>query len=153
MTKQQLIETIRRVIKQEILEAGSATSPSKPKERPGPAVAPGKPGTGKPKPRRPLGNPEVKPKPKATMTEADMLAKIIKRFRSKKLNEVSSKVNLTSKHQAEISALSPEQKEKLYNDLADATGEVNDKEFNTKAEYAKAMKDAKTAVYKKYIKL
>ena len=65
-------------------ENGPATAPSKPQERPGPAVAPGKPDTGKPKPRRPLGNPEVKPKPKATMKEADMLAKIIKRFKSAK---------------------------------------------------------------------
>lgn len=82
MKNKQLIETIRRVIKQEITEASPA--PSKPQERPGPAVVPGKPDTGKPKPRRPLGNPDVKPKPKATMNEAEMLAKIIKRFKSKK---------------------------------------------------------------------
>ena len=60
----------------------------------GSTIAPGKPGE-KPKPRRPLGNPNVKPntkaetKPKATMKEADMLAQIIKRFKSKKdLNEL-----------------------------------------------------------------
>ena len=63
MTKQQLIETIRRVIKETLEE--NAPAPSKPKETPGPAVAPGKPSTDKPKPRRPLGNPEVKPKPKS----------------------------------------------------------------------------------------
>jgi len=85
MTKKQLIETIRRVIK-ETLEEAAAPSPSKPKETPGPAVAPGKPSTDKPKPRRPLGNPDVKPKPKATMTEAEMLAKIVKRFKAAKKN-------------------------------------------------------------------
>ena len=84
MTKKQLIETIRRVIKETLEE--NAPAPSKPKETPGPAVAPGKPSTDKPKPRRPLGNPEVKPKPKATMTEAEMLAKIVKRFKAAKKN-------------------------------------------------------------------
>jgi len=85
MTKKQLIETIRRVIK-ETLEEAAAPAPSKPKETPSPAVAPGKPSTDKPKPRRPLGNPDVKPKPKATMTEAEMLAKIVKRFKAAKKN-------------------------------------------------------------------
>lgn len=71
-----------KVIKTPVKE--NAPAPSKPKETPGPAVAPGKPSTDKPKPRRPLGNPNVKPAPKATMNEADMLAKIVKRFKSKK---------------------------------------------------------------------
>jgi hypothetical protein len=85
MTKQQLIETIRRVIKETLEE--NASAPSKPKETPGPAVAPGKPGE-KPKPRRPLGNPDVKPAPKAkaNMKEAEMLAKIVKRFKAAKKN-------------------------------------------------------------------
>ena len=48
-----------------------------------PTVAPGKPDTGKPKPRRPLGNPDVKPGPKA-MNEEEMLQKIVARFKSKK---------------------------------------------------------------------
>ena len=61
----------------------NAPAPSKPKETPGPAVAPGKPDTGKPKPRRPLGNPDVKPAPKA-MNEEEMLKKIVARFKSKK---------------------------------------------------------------------
>jgi hypothetical protein len=63
----------------------NAPAPSKPKPSPStkPTVAPGKPGQ-KPGPRRPLGNPNVKPAPKATMNEAEMLAKIIKRFKSKK---------------------------------------------------------------------
>ena len=81
MTKQQLRETIRKIIKQTLAENQPATAPSKPKTEP--TVAPGKPSTDKPKPRRPLGNPKVNPKPKATMTEADMLARIIKRFKSK----------------------------------------------------------------------
>ena len=44
----------------------------------------GKPGTGKPKPRRPLGNPEVKPAPKAEAKENEMVKKIVDRFKSKK---------------------------------------------------------------------
>jgi hypothetical protein len=79
MTKQQLRETVRNIIRQTLAENQPATAPSKPKTEP--AVAPGKPA--EKKPRRPLGNPEVKPKPKATMTEAEMLARIIKRFKSK----------------------------------------------------------------------
>lgn len=86
MTKQQqLREAIRRIIRKELAENQPATAPSKPKTEP--AVAPGKPA--EKKPRRPLGNPEVKPKPKAikaTMTEAEMLAKIVKRFKSAKKN-------------------------------------------------------------------
>jgi hypothetical protein len=83
MTKQQLREAIRKIIKQELTE--NAPAPSKPKEQPGPAVAPGKPGE-KQGPRRPLGNPNVKPAPKAkaTMKEAEMLKKVIQRFKSKK---------------------------------------------------------------------
>jgi hypothetical protein len=82
MTKQQLREAIRKIIKKELSENQPATAPSKPKTEP--AVHPGKPGVGKPKPRRPLGNPEVKPGPKATMEEAEMLKQVIKRFKSKK---------------------------------------------------------------------
>jgi len=79
MTKDQLREAIRAIIKKELTEAQ-------------PSVAPPKPGTTTPtitpkKPRR-LGNPAVAPKPKAkaTMTEAEMLSKIIKRFKSAKKN-------------------------------------------------------------------
>jgi hypothetical protein len=60
----------------------NAPAPSKPRETPGPAVAPGKPA--EKKPRRPLGNPNVNPAPKATMKEAEMLKQVIKRFKSKK---------------------------------------------------------------------
>ena len=146
-------EVINAVNSEASLDEANAPAPSKPS--PGPAVAPGKPDTGKPKPRRPLGNPDVKPGPKA-MNEEEMLKKIVARFKSKnkeELKEASSKVELTKQHQDQISALSPEQKKKLYDELTDAATEVNDKDFKTKAEYAKAMKDAKTKIYKKYINL
>jgi hypothetical protein len=83
MTKQQLREAIRSIIRRELNE--NAPAPSKPTEKPGPAVAPGKPA--EKKPRRPLGNPNVQPGPKAkkaTMKEAEMLKQVIKRFKSKK---------------------------------------------------------------------
>jgi hypothetical protein len=86
MNKIQLKETIREIITKVLNE--NAPAPSKPSTSPGPAVAPGKPGE-KPKPRRPLGNPDVKPKPKASMNEDEMLNKIVARFKSKKLNELS----------------------------------------------------------------
>ena len=71
----------------------------------------------------------------------------------KNLKEASSKVGLTKQHQDQISDLSSEQKKKLYDDLTDAITEINDKDFKTKAEYAKAIRNAKIEVYKKYIKL
>ena len=84
MTKQELREAIRRIIKQELNE--NAPAPSKPAPTKEPAVAPGKPA--EKKPRRPLGNPNVQPAPKAktkaTMKEAEMLKQVIKRFKSKK---------------------------------------------------------------------
>ena len=83
MTKQQLREAIRKIIKQELSEA--APAPTKPTPTKEPMVAPGKPA--EKKPRRPLGNPNVKPQPKATkatMKEAEMLKQVIKRFKSKK---------------------------------------------------------------------
>ena len=82
MKQDKLREVIKGIIKKALDE--NSPAPSKPKETPGPAIAPGKPSTDKPKPRRPLGNPNVKPNPKASMNEAEMLAKIIKRFKDKK---------------------------------------------------------------------
>ena len=79
-------EVINAVNSEASLDEANAPAPSKPKPSPGPAVAPGKPDTGKPKPRRPLGNPEVKPAPKA-MNEEEMLKKIVARFKSKDMNE------------------------------------------------------------------
>jgi hypothetical protein len=81
MNQSLLRETIREIITKVLNE--NAPAPSKPSTSPSPTVAPGKPGE-KQKPRRPLGNPNVKPKPKASMNEEEMLAKIIKRFKSKK---------------------------------------------------------------------
>ena len=83
MNKNKLKEMIREIVDRVLDE--NAPAPSKPKPSPGPAVAPGKPDTGKPKPRRPLGNPTTAPKiaPKA-MNEEEMLNKIVARFKSKK---------------------------------------------------------------------
>ncbi len=67
MNKNKLKEIIREIVDRVLNE--NAPAPSKPKPSPGPAVAPGKPDTDKPKPRRPLGNPEVKPAPKAMNEE------------------------------------------------------------------------------------
>jgi len=69
---------IKETLKQ-IKENQPATAPTKP------TVAPSKPGTKKPI-RRPLGNPNVQPKPKATMSEneQDVIDKIVQRYKSKK---------------------------------------------------------------------
>jgi len=81
MNKNKIKEMIREIIDRVLAE--NAPAPSKPKPSPGPAVAPGKPDIGKPKPRRPLGNPDVKPAPKA-MNEEEYIKKIVARFKSKK---------------------------------------------------------------------
>jgi hypothetical protein len=90
MTKQQLREAIRSIIKQEVNENAPAETKPKPGVKNPPTKTPGKK-----EPRRPLGNPEVpkhspspiknetKKKP-ATMEEASKLKDIIQRFRSKK---------------------------------------------------------------------
>jgi hypothetical protein len=68
-----------------------------------------------------------------------------------KLQEAyNSKAGLTKKEQDKISDLSKEEKKALYDDLTDTTTDINDKDFKDKASYAKAMKDAKTKVYKKH---
>jgi hypothetical protein len=68
----------------------NAPAPSKPAPSTKPTVTPGKPGE-KEGPRRPLGNPNVKPAPKASMKEAEMLKKIVKRFKSKQsMNEAGT---------------------------------------------------------------
>jgi len=72
------IELLRKLVKEVLAE----NAPAAPK----PTTAPPTTAPGKPKPRRPLGNPSVKPAPKASMKEAEMLDKIIKRFRSAKKN-------------------------------------------------------------------
>jgi hypothetical protein len=91
------INELKAFIKEELKKAlksnQPATAPNKPTEKPGPAVAPGKPGIDKPKPRRPLGNPDVKPAPKA-MNEEEMLDKIVARFKSKKVDEELSPIQI-----------------------------------------------------------
>ena len=77
------INNLKEAIKAAINKVLDENAPAPSKPSPGPAVAPGKPDTGKPKPRRPLGNPDVKPAPKA-MNEEEMLQKIVARFKSKK---------------------------------------------------------------------
>lgn len=59
-------------------------APSQPTPSPGPMIAPGKPGE-KEGPRRPFIKPNVKPKPKAQVTEAEILSKIIKRYKNGKI--------------------------------------------------------------------
>lgn len=166
MNKKQLKERVlTRLIERVLSENQPATKP-KPAEKPDREVEtkPGNPDTDKPGRKRRDLRPDKDKNPipqhtpaKATkLKEEEMLQKIVSRFKSKdkkELKEASSKVGLTKHHQDQISDLSPEQKKKLYDDLTDATAEVNDKDFKTKAEYAKAMKAAKTKVYKKYIKL
>jgi hypothetical protein len=63
----------------------NSPAPSKPSTSPGVKEPPVKT-PGKKEPRRPLGNPNVQPAPKAkaTMKEAEMLKQVIKRFKSKK---------------------------------------------------------------------
>ena len=87
MNKKIIVEILRRIVKKNIVENAPAPAPSKPKEKPDVAEPPTK-APGKPKPRRPLGNPDVKPAPKAkaSMKEAEMLDKIVKRFRTAKKN-------------------------------------------------------------------
>ncbi len=68
------IELLRKLVKEVLAEAETETKPT---------TAPPTTAPGKPKPRRPLGNPDVKPKPKA-MNEEEMLNKIVARFKAKK---------------------------------------------------------------------
>lgn len=70
------IDLLRKLVKEVLAE----NAPAAPK----PTTAPPTTAPGKPKPRRPLGNPDVKPKPKASVNEDEMLDKIVKRFKSKK---------------------------------------------------------------------
>ena len=67
-------ELLRKMVQEVLAEAETETKPT---------TAPPTTAPGKPKPRRPLGNPDVKPNPKA-MNEEEMLAKIVDRFKSKK---------------------------------------------------------------------
>ena len=85
MKIQDFKKVIREIVDKVLAENAPATAPSKPKptEKPGPTIAPGKPGEKKEPNRRTIGNPNVKPAPKA-MNEEEMLQKIVARFKSKK---------------------------------------------------------------------
>ena len=91
MTKQELREAIRAIIRKELAE-NTTTAPSEPgtKERPGTAQ-PTKPDKGRKIGKDPKVLPQIAPKAdvkklRATMTEADMVAKIIKKYRNLKNN-------------------------------------------------------------------
>lgn len=79
----------RKIIKKyvkNIAESVQSNTPSKPAPtKPAPTTVPGKPGTDRPKPRRPFGNPDVKPAPKNENDKT--LDRIVARFKSKKMNE------------------------------------------------------------------
>ena len=81
------IKDLRQIIREEIKSVLSENQPSpttKPRETPGREVADPETKPGKEEKRRKLGNPAVKPATKATIKEADVISKIIKRFKSKK---------------------------------------------------------------------
>jgi hypothetical protein len=71
------IKLLRKMVREALAEANAPAAPK-------PTTAPPTTAPGKPKPRRPLGNPDVKPKPKASMNEEEMLNKIVARFKAKK---------------------------------------------------------------------
>ncbi len=68
------IDLLRKMVREALAEAETETKQT---------TAPPTTAPGKPKPRRPLGNPDVKPNPKA-MNEEEMLNKIVARFKAKK---------------------------------------------------------------------
>ena len=70
------IKLLRKIVQEVLAEAETETKPT---------TAPPTTAPGKPKPRRPLGNPDVKPNPKAEgLNEDEMLNKIVARFKAKK---------------------------------------------------------------------
>ena len=79
------IDLLRKMVKEALAEANApaAPKPTTAPAAPKPTTAPPTTAPGKPKPRRPLGNPDVKPNPKA-MNEEEMLNKIVARFKAKK---------------------------------------------------------------------
>jgi hypothetical protein len=86
------IKDLKQIIREEIKSVLSENQPAppKPRETPGREVAEPDTDTDKDKgtKRRKLGNPNVDPAPKnkqkATIKEADIISKIITRFKSKK---------------------------------------------------------------------
>ena len=89
MKVKQLREAIRQIIRKELIE--NSPAPSKPERET--TTLPARPGT-KEKPdekRRTIGNPKVKPKPKAKVDENAMLDKIVSRFKTKTMDEAVSR--------------------------------------------------------------
>ena len=154
MDKNKLKEIIREIVDKVLAE--NAPAPAKPKEKPGPEVAPGKPDTGKPKPRRPLGNPTTAPKvsPKAEgLNEEEMLNKIVQRFKSKKgMDEMLSLGNLKPSDKkttprytdAEIDAMSVKQAADAFNSMWAVPHNAD-----VLAKLKKKLKDAEKAKNKK----
>jgi len=94
MNKKVLVEILRRIVKKTLAENAPAPAPSRPKEKPDVAEPPAET-PDKQEPRRRIGNPDKVRKPgekpipnpkaeKGTMKEAEVLSKIVKRFKSKK---------------------------------------------------------------------
>jgi hypothetical protein len=83
------IADLRQIIREEIKSVldENQPAPAKPRETPDREVADPETKPGKEEKRRKLGNPAVKPaiknKTKVTLKEADMISKIVKRFKSK----------------------------------------------------------------------
>jgi hypothetical protein len=84
INRSKLQEMIREAINEVINE--NAPAPSKPQSTPTPGVKDPSIKPDEKKPRRPLGNPNVKPAPKAKLNESEkeILAKIINRYKNAK---------------------------------------------------------------------
>lgn len=89
-----ILEVLRRIMKKAIVENAPVKAPEKPKQEPGTKERPTTPKEPK-KPSRSLDPedpetiPDIKPKAqtkKASMNEADMIAKIVKKYRAAKKN-------------------------------------------------------------------
>jgi len=91
MSKQAIVEVLKRIMKKAIVENAPIKAPEKPKTEPGTKERPTTPQEPK-KPRRNPGAPDKKPetiphkasKGKVTMNEDEMINKIVSRYKSKK---------------------------------------------------------------------
>jgi len=129
-----LRQIIREEIKSVLSENQPAPTPTKPRETPGREVADPETKPGQEPKRRKLGNPNVKPAPKAktkaTVKEADMISKITQRFKTlkksnKKMNELMTLDNPDGKKSdskakplytdKEIEAMTPKQAQSIIN--------------------------------------
>jgi hypothetical protein len=129
MNKSKLKEIIRGIVDKVLAENAPAPAKPKEKEKETPTIAPGKPGEKKEPNRRKIGNPNVKPAPKAEgLNEEEMLNKIVARFKSKKgMDEMLSLGNLKPSDKkatpeytdAEIDAMSVKQAADAFNNMWD----------------------------------